>query len=119
MAKKIKKQEEAKDIGDFNKEINEIKSFFSKIDKSYINTGIIVLIIILAVWLSLQYYQSYNNFEYNGIGFNRTYFGKILFYEANVPLINQAGQVVRYTQIDFRNDPREIEDIPVNVPQFA
>ena len=111
MAKK--KENKVKKL-ESKEEYTDIILMLKKIDKSYWITVAIIIVIVAAFIAGFFYMKNANTFVYEGINFNKTYFGKILFYTAKVPAIDSQGRVVAFSYIDFRNDPRKIKDIPVN-----
>ena len=119
MARKIKeaKIEVQANQEDFNKEIENVKNWFKKIDKSYFVTAAIILIILLVMWAGYQYGIKYtydnNNFIYHNISFNKNYEGEIIFYTAKIPVYD-SNKNIHYLSIDFRNDPRLLEDMDIS-----
>jgi hypothetical protein len=118
---KLEKQEKSEkqetELEDFGKFLVPLKKktqdFIKKVDRSYWILAVAIVIFILLIFLGLYHAKSLNNFNYNGIDFNRTYFGKIVLYTAKVPAIDESGTVRTLVDVDFRNDPRKLENIPV------
>ncbi len=54
-----------------------------------------------------------NKFEYVGINFEKVREGKLIFYLAEFPITDISGNVVAESQFYFRNDPRNLENIPI------
>jgi len=100
-------EEEAEKISGEPKEKNKNAAIF-------IVLGIAVLIILICV-IAVFYRYSSNNFKYEGIEFNKNYMGNILFYTAKVPIIDSYGKISGYKEIDFRNDPRKLKDVTIDV----
>jgi hypothetical protein len=76
----------------------------------FIAVGIVVAF--SALFIAYNYYSA--NFEYLDLKFSKVRFGKLIFYHAKIPLLNQAGEIVNYYNLYIRNDPRELRDIPIN-----
>lgn len=82
----------------------------------------IILIIILVPYIKQNVF---NKFQYIGLDFYKTKLGSdvtgaavgngITFYSTDIPLINQYGFPIGEYSIYFRNDPRELENINVEV----
>jgi hypothetical protein len=98
---------EARKISGESKEKNNNTAIF-------IVLGIAALIILICV-IAVFYRHSSNNFKYLGIEFNKNYMKNIIFYTAKVPVIDVYGDTQAYKEIDFRNDPRKLKDIIVDV----
>lgn len=111
---KVQKKVETKGT-DLDEDINlyfeKAKNYLKKIDNGYWVVLGIVLAIIIIVSLSLYYIKVSNNFTYQGVEFKKTYFGKIPFYSAQIPVINSQGKVVSITNIDFRGNPKDLNDV--------
>ena len=73
-----------------------------------------VLLIILIVPFVVKNFI--NKFEHNGIEFQKTKLGEIIFYSTRIPLSNIQGQAIGTYSINFREDPRELEFIEVIIP---
>ena len=106
--KEEKKEEKIGEKMEGKKEELEIK--ISK--EAWIVIGIIAVTII-AIAAIVYVSKGAGKFEYNGIQFQKEYTGQILFYAAKVPVFDSYGRQVGINSIDFRNDPRKLEDIPV------
>ncbi len=52
-------------------------------------------------------------FEYAGLNFEKIMFDKLQMYHAKIPLSSLTGNVVANFNLYFRNDPRELESIPI------
>lgn len=75
---------------------------------AYIIIGVAILgAIVAGIYLS-------KNFKYNGIEFQKNYQGKILLYTATFPVMDYQGNIGK-AAVDFRNDPRTLRDIDVNL----
>lgn len=87
----------------------------NQIDKQVLNLFKFMVIIVLIFILIFAFIQSSNKFKYEGIDFKKTKQGSILFYTATVPVLDAFGQKAKDLSIDFRNDPRDLKEIPVNI----
>jgi predicted nucleic acid-binding Zn ribbon protein len=120
--KKEKQKAEAteKDIAKTEKVIDKEARKISEPEEKNNNTaifivfGIAILIILICVIAVFLRYNS-NNFKYAGMEFNKNYMGDITFYTAKVPAIDAYGNIQLYKEIDFRNDPRKLRDVTVDV----
>ena len=100
-------EKEARKISGKSEEKNNNTSLF-------VVLAIAVLIILICIIAVFFRYDS-NNFKYMGIEFNKNYMGQIIFYTAKIPVTNSQGIISGYHTIDFRNDPRELNNVIVNV----
>jgi len=76
----------------------------------------IMLIIILIVVGTYYGIKASNKFTYMGMSVKKIKYGKILLYSMDVPLLDESKQnIVGYLNIDFRNDPRKLKDISVEL----
>jgi len=80
----------------------------------FIVLSIAVLILLVCIIAVIYRYDS-NNFNYAGIEFSKNYMGEILFYTAKVPAVDSYGSIKGYKEIDFRNDPRDLDNLIVDV----
>jgi len=112
MAKKQKNIKQVKNSEEMDL-FEEIPKILKHIPRSYVYTAMVIVIIIALLALGFYYAKTSNNFTYNGVTFNKTYLGKIVFYTAQVPVIDSYNRVVAYNPMDFRSDPREIGNIPL------
>jgi hypothetical protein len=86
------------------------KSNYSK------QTGIIIaiLVLFLAALFLVPYFmgrQAY--FNYAGSDFEHMKFGELWLYHTKIPIMSITGQVVNQFNLYLRNDPRELEYIPI------
>lgn len=76
----------------------------------FLSIAATIIAILVIVFLSMQ---TGNEFTYKGLMFEKTMEGKIAFYTVKVPAINSEGKITSYVKVDFRNDPRELNDVAV------
>jgi len=86
-----------------------------KIEKQANIIGIVLLSSIVLILLIAVAVGSTNKFKYLGVEFEKQKYGDIVFYTGQIPLKNQYNAIVGYTEIDFRNDPRELKDIKLDL----
>ena len=108
--KERKKESKEEDIVEL---LKPLTTNLKKISKAWLVFGIILIILILLIGITLYYAGNAKNFTYNGLNFNITYFGKVKFYTANIPIVDQQGKFLNYASFDFRIDPRTLKDIPL------
>lgn len=72
----------------------------------------IILIIILITFINNNFIKQ---FEYHEIKFQKTQLGDLIFYSAKFPVVGSTGQIIGDYAINLRNDPRTLEDMPMNV----
>jgi hypothetical protein len=74
----------------------------------WVMAGIIGFLIIFALIVNAM-----NNFTYLGLNFKRVQEGEITLYATDFNIIGTYGNVVR-RGVYFRNDPRDLKEIPIN-----
>jgi len=72
----------------------------------------IIFIIVVVPFINTNFI---NKFNYNGLTFQKTQLGDINFYSTRFPVVGTTGLVVGDYAVNLRNDPRDLEYIPVNV----
>jgi hypothetical protein len=94
-----------------NKDLEE----YDRILKKFL-FGLGIIFLIIALWVVSSYFN--NNFEYEGIPFNIIQEGEITFYRTYLPLSSNGERVGEYN-IYLRNDPRDLEGIPLEVEEIV
>lgn len=107
--KEMKKQEKTEELFDITK---------IKIDKSYIYISLAILVVIVLFYLGFVYMQSTNFVEYNNLKFERDQQGSIVFYTTKIPFMDYSTNQVVYQEVDFRNNPVDLKDVPVNIQAY-
>ncbi len=72
----------------------------------------IILLIILVPYINKNFI---NKFSYKGLEFQKTQLGDLYFYSTRFPVVSATGQVTGNYAVNLRNDPRDLDSIPVNV----
>lgn len=116
--KKIKK--EASKVENNEKDFNITKMKLPNInfDKSYTYLGIAILAVVILLYFGFLYMQSVKFIDYNGLKFEKTQTGSIVLYTTKIPAMDYATNKLSYLTIDFRSDPRTLDNIPVNIQQY-
>ena len=70
--------------------------------------GIFVIVVLVVLFRGTS-----NSFIYNGLEFEKIKYGEIILYRANVPIYDSSGGLSQEIELDFRKDPRTLEDYPV------
>src|SRR3989338_301841 len=71
----------------------------------------VLLIIVLIPYIKLKYIDK---FKYNGLEFQKTKLGELVFYSAKFPVISTTGQVIGDYAVNLRNDPRDLEYVEIS-----
>lgn len=74
--------------------------------------GSLILIMVLVPFIVKNFI---NQFVYINLDFQKTKLGEIRFYSTRVPLADNQGQIIGTYSMNFRNDPRDLEDIYVDI----
>jgi len=89
--------------------------------------ALILMVSVIAIIFLVPYIKQnvFNKFEYTGLDFYKTKVGTsvtgaavsdgTIFYFTEIPLINQYGFPIGDYSIYFRNDPRQLENITVDI----
>ncbi len=103
-------------VEDTNKEAkddNDIEEIQNKqIKWAVILMAGIILLIIVVPFVKTNFVDK---FEYKGLIFQKTQLGDLIFYSSRFPVLSITGNVIGNYAVNFRNDPRDLEDIPVNL----
>jgi len=93
------------------------KKELAKKQNSQVKLAILLMAaVIIIIFLVPFIIKEANKFEYIGLEFQKTQLGDIFFYSTRFPVVNIQGQIIGDYSINFRNDPRELEYIKVDVP---
>lgn len=82
---------------------------------------VVILIIVILILFRTQIAELFTSpkettFIYNGMTFNKTYFGKLLMYETNLAIYRPVQDNIIYWTLKLRNDPRELDkNIAANI----
>ncbi len=74
---------------------------------------LLMVLVLLAVGGVAWYRYASNTFEYVGLDFQREMFDKLLLYHAKIPITSPTGNVIANFNFYLRNDPRTLEEIPI------
>jgi len=88
------------------------------ISKNQIYVGLTILGLIALIYLAILYAQSARIVVYNGLEFEKTKQGQILLYRASIPATDYATGAKGYLTVDFRNNPKTLDNIPVNIQAY-
>jgi len=96
--------------------LKSIKGTNKKHDRQLAWAFILMISIILIVIFGPYAWKSFvNQFVYENINFQKTKLGEIIFYSTKIPLANQQSKITGAYAINFRKDPRGLENIEVNL----
>ena len=99
-------EEQAED----DKELEEIQN--KQIKWAVVLMAGIILLIIVVPFVKTNFVDK---FEYKGLVFQKTQLGDLIFYSSRFPVLSVTGNVIGNYAVNFRKDPRDLEDIPVNL----
>jgi hypothetical protein len=112
--KELKGAEAKKDI-EKSKE-GDSKNLRKKQNNQILWALVLMASIIIIIFLVPYIKQNvFNKFEYATLDFYKANINDIIFYYTEIPLINQQGFPIGDYSIYFRNDPRELENISVDI----
>jgi len=110
--KKEKKVDEKKK----NSEQKDSKSLNAKQNKQ-LKWAVILMVLGLAIviCIPLIYNNFIKQFDYNSMKFQKTNVGSIRFYSTEIPLVNSQKQIYSTYLANFREDPRKLDYIKVDL----
>ncbi len=73
--------------------------------------GMAVVMILLVGFLGLR--SKSKSFEYVGLQFEKTKFGQLIIYQTAIPIASVTGEAIANYNLNLRNDPRDLESIPI------
>jgi hypothetical protein len=120
MKEQKKKEEEKKDrenkkrkLEDQDQKKADPKSNEPNYDRQlkWIIGVIVAIFLIIAIAVLIR--NSNTGFKYGGLKFEQIKYGEIDLYSTNVPMYDGAGKRVKDLTVDFRLDPRELQDMRV------
>jgi hypothetical protein len=92
------------------------KTLRKKQNKQILWALVLMISVIIIIFLVPYIKQNvFNKFEYAEFDFYKANIEGINFYYTEIPLINQYGFPIGEYSIYFRNDPRELENISVDI----
>ena len=83
-----------------------------KNDRPTIIIVVIMLVLIISVFLVNWIVQERKEFEYNGLKFYKEKEGSITYYKSLLGYVTASGEEIPFI-LKLRNDPRKLEEIPV------
>lgn len=103
---KKKKPEKGKILKEINKKQNK-----------QIMWAIILMasLILIIIFVPLIVKNFFNKFVYMNLDWQKTKLGDIMFYSTRVPIANLQGTITGSYSMNFRNDPRKLDNISVYV----
>jgi len=88
------------------------------LNKNVLGIAAVILVIIVLISLAVIYQRESTNFTYNKVPFQKNYFGSILLYTSKLAFSDAQGNVLKTLEIDFRNDPRTLNEIPIAISKL-
>ena len=120
--KELKKAEAKKNIEESKeeakKDIEKPKetSLKQKQNRQILWALVLMASVIIIIFLVPYIKQNvFNKFEYTGLYFYKTNINGIILYSTEIPLVNSYNFPIGDYSIYFRNDPRELENISINI----
>lgn len=110
------KEEKKEDKNDDEKDKSESKSTVKlKQNKQIIWLIVLMLsVILIIIIVPIIKTKFIDQFNYSGLKFFITKAGELKFYSTRVPLVNKDGDIIGNYSLNFRTDPRKINDIVKN-----
>ena len=115
-----------KEVKDKEPEKNKIsKKGIKKKQNRQIMWAIILMISLILIIVGVPFIKNnfINKFRYINLDFQKTQLGDMYFYSTQIPVADSSNNVIGTFSMNFRNDPRELEDInfkkTTSVPVFT
>ncbi len=118
MDKEIKEEKIEKGVDkEMDRDTEIVGKKISDKENKQIMWALFLMISLIFIIIAVPYINSnfINKFDYKGLEFQKTRLGNLVFYSARFPVLGVTGQVLGNYAVNFRNDPRKLEDIKVNV----
>lgn len=111
--------DENKKMDDISKSNDIISNEIKKKHENQLKWSVFLMVSIILIIVIIPFINNnfINKFNYHGITFQKTHLGDLVFYSAKFPVVSTTGQVTGDYAINLRNDPRDLENIPVNVKE--
>lgn len=71
----------------------------------------VLIIVVVVPFVKFNYVDK---FDYHGLTFQKTQLGELEFYSSQFPVVVGTGEVIGSYSVNLRNDPRELDKIPLN-----
>ncbi len=113
-----KKIEDDSERGYAEKEKTEKEDVVSiKKQNSQLKWALFLMISFLIIVIAVPYMQMnfINKFSYNGLTFQKTKIGELMFYSTKFPVISLTGETIGDYAVNLRNDPRKLGNVFTNV----
>src|SRR3989344_2201721 len=115
--KQINIKQHQADEKDLEKTGSEDNKELEKIQNKQIKWAVFLMLFIILIIVIVPFVKTnfIDKFNYKGLVFQKTKLGELIFYSAKFPVVSVTGQVTGDYAVNLRNDPRELEYIPINV----
>ena len=122
--KEIEKESESAIIEEsIEKEIEDNKKSKKEREKQnkQILWAIVLMLSIIIIVVAVPFITKnfVNKFVYITLDFQKTKLGDLIFYSTRVPIANKQAQITGSYSMNFREDPRKLDHIEVDVPGNA
>jgi len=71
---------------------------------------LMISVLVIVIFVPLIKYQFINKFAFSELEFQKTQAGDIIFYSTRIPVGDMDGSIIGSFFINFRNDPRKLEE---------
>ncbi len=79
-------------------------------------------IVVIGIFV-MNFFKTPSTITFDGINFTKTAVGNLIFYKADYPTFTGSPttgyHIAGYREVLYRNDPRKLENIPVNISSLA
>ena len=115
--KKDDKKKEIKEDNQKDKEGSEKPKQIKQKEDRQLMWIILLMVTVIFIIVAVPYVKNniINKFEYANLDFFKTITGGVVFYSTDVPVVDSAGNALGTYLVRFRNDPRDLENISVDI----
>jgi hypothetical protein len=109
-------KEEEKDEGEGEDSSEKDNKGIHELQNSQIKWIVLLMLGVIVIIVGVPFVTKnfVNTFEYEGLEYQKTKLGDLIFYSARFPVVGGTGNVIGTYAVNFRNDPRDLERIPVD-----
>lgn len=94
------------------KNVTEKRDISNKYNKQTKIAVIIMIVLIVAIFIAHWIIQESKKFDYGGMKFYKEKEGPVLFYKSLLGYVTASGENIPFI-LKLRNDPRELDNIPI------
>jgi len=114
---KVEEEKEVEEKEDklFKKNLDQKENLRKKQNRQMmIAVSLMIIVIIIALGIPLFIQTFINKFTYINLHFQKSITGNLVLYSADVPVIDNEGEIVSSYFVNFRNNPKELQEVEMD-----